>query len=128
MSHVITSYSIHYTKLYENLCNDQVRLAEKYNLAEINMVGCIRTILGEVLAEFNDLDRAIQHARQGVKIAEGGQNLVFLSMSYLYLMRVLFSKKDLAGAEEVFDKVLRLERKMTRITSYNVCYTKLLRQ
>jgi len=96
-----------------NLCNDQVRLAEKYNLAEINMVGCIRTILGEVLAEFNDLDRAIQHARQGVKIAEGGQNLVFLSMSYLYLMRVLFSKKDLAGAEEVFDKVLRLERKMT---------------
>jgi len=96
-----------------DLCNDQVRLAEKYNLAEINIVGCIKTILGEVLAEFNDLERAIQHARQGVKIAEGGQNLVFLSMSYLYLMRVLFSKKDLAGAEEVFDKVLRLERKMT---------------
>jgi len=96
-----------------DLCNDQVRLAEKNNLAEINMVGCIRTILGEVLAEFNDLERAIQHARQGVKIAEGGQNLVFLSMSYLYLMRVLFSKKDLEGAKEVFDKVLRLERDMT---------------
>ena len=92
-----------------DLCNDQVRLAEKNNLAEINIVGCIRTILGEV----NDLERAIQHARQGVKIAEGGQNLVFLSMSYLYLMRVFFSKKDLAGAKEVFDKVLRLEREMT---------------
>ncbi|TRO54637.1 NACHT domain-containing protein, partial [Candidatus Bathyarchaeota archaeon] len=52
-----------------DLCNDQVRLAEKNNLAEINFVGCIRTILGEVLAEFNDLERAIQHARQGVKIA-----------------------------------------------------------
>jgi LuxR family maltose regulon positive regulatory protein len=96
-----------------DLCNDQVRLAEKNNLAEISFVGCIRAILGEVLAEFNDLERAIQHARQGVKIAEGGQNLVFLSLSYLYLMRVLFSKKDLAGAKEVFDKVLRLEREMT---------------
>ena len=96
-----------------DLCNEQIRLAEKNNLAEINIVGCIRTILGEVLAEFNDLERAIQHARQGVKIAEGGLNLVFLSMSYLYLMRVFFSMKDLAGAKEVFDKVLRLEREMT---------------
>ena len=96
-----------------DLCNDQVRLAEKNNLAEINFVGCIRTILGEVLAEFNDLEGAIQHARQGVKIAEGGQNLIFIFMSYLNLMRVFFSKKDLAGAKEVFDKVLRLEREMT---------------
>jgi len=96
-----------------DLCNDQVTLAEKNNLAEMSFVGCVRTLLGEVLAEFNDLERAIQHARQGAKIAEGGRNLVFLSMSYLYLMRVLFSKKDLAGAKEIFDKVKRLEREMT---------------
>jgi LuxR family maltose regulon positive regulatory protein len=96
-----------------DLCNDQIRLAEKNNLAEISFVGCIRTILGEVLAELNDLERAIQHAGQGIKIAEGGQNLVFLSMSYLYLMRVFYSKKDLAGAKEVFDKVLHFERETT---------------
>jgi LuxR family maltose regulon positive regulatory protein len=93
-----------------DVCQQQMQSAHEYGLSKASPVGCLLALWGEVLAELNDLDGAIQQAQNGVEIAERGGNLQILGFSYLYLMRVLLSKGDLAGAEEIIRKVAHLDR------------------
>jgi len=67
-------------------------------------------IWGEALAELNDLDGAIDLVRKGVALFEGGGNVAMLGWSYLCLMRVLFSKGDMTGAEEIIQKTEKIGR------------------
>jgi LuxR family maltose regulon positive regulatory protein len=76
------------------------------------VVGWLLTIWGEVLAELNDLDGALDKARMGVELAENsGEKIVgMLSESYLCLIRVLYSRKDMVGAEETIQKLEKIVR------------------
>lgn len=85
-------------------CQQQIDLAKKHGLSETNIIGCIMALSGDVLAELNDLDNATHQAKQGVKIADNGSNIIILSFSYLYLIRVLFSIGDFTGIEEIIKK------------------------
>jgi LuxR family maltose regulon positive regulatory protein len=92
------------------LCQRQVQLANKYGFSQTGPVGCLKALWGDVLAELNDLERAILQAMKGVQITERSGNLTILGYSYLYLLRVLHSQGDLTGAQEIIQKVAHLNR------------------
>jgi len=87
------------------ICQQQWQLANQYGLTNTNIVGCILAIWGDILAEINDLNGAIQQAKKGVELTEHGWNLTIHGYSSLCLIRVLFSRGDLNGAEEIIQKM-----------------------
>jgi len=91
------------------LCQQQVQLADGSGLSQTVMVGCLLAQWGEVLAEFNDLDGAIERAVKGVELTEGG-DLALLGFGNLCLMRVLYARGDLDAVQEIIDKIKDLAR------------------
>jgi LuxR family maltose regulon positive regulatory protein len=89
----------------KEICRQQMQIANASGIAQTVVVGWLLAIWGEVLAETNDLDRAIRLTKKGVEIAEGGGDLAMLGWSYLCLTRILFSLGHLANAEEIVHKV-----------------------
>ena len=87
------------------ICQQQMKPAEACGLSETATVGCLLAISGEVLAELDDLDGALQQAKRGVELASSGMNLALWGHSSLCLARVLFSTGDLAGAQEFLDQM-----------------------
>ena len=96
-SYVITSYSIHYTKLYE----EQLLSFIKNSLAQELNKGITLTF-----------DKKLQ---SGLKISP-------IDGSYI----VSLTEEDFASFFKAFIRP-KTNRLLFRITSYNVCYTKLLR-
>ncbi len=92
------------------ICRQQIQLATESGLSQAAAVGCSMAMWGETLAELNDLNGAIQQGRKGVELAEPGGDLVSLGWSYLCLIRILFSRGDLAGGQEIVKKIESLNR------------------
>ena len=84
-----------------DICERQLKRADESGIAESVVVGWLLGIWGEVLAELNDLDRALDQAKKGVKLSARGGDVVHIGSSNLCLVRVLFSSGDKTGAEEV---------------------------
>jgi LuxR family maltose regulon positive regulatory protein len=94
----------------QELCQQRVRLADESGMSQTSVVGWLLAIWGEVLAEMNDLGRALPLVEKSVGLTEHGGDVTMLGWSCLSLIRVLFSKGDMAGAEEIIqamDKVAR---------------------
>jgi LuxR family maltose regulon positive regulatory protein len=68
-------------------------------------------IWGETLAEINDLSGALQKATKGLELAERSRNVVSIGWSYLCLVRVMYSRGDFAGAEELVKMMKAASRK-----------------
>jgi LuxR family maltose regulon positive regulatory protein len=94
------------------ICQQQFQLANERGLSKSELAGWLLAIWGEVLAERNDLDRALEKAAQGTRLAESGKDVAILGWSYLCLTRVLFARGDFAGAEEIIRKVEDLAREV----------------
>jgi len=92
------------------ICQQQFQHADESGLSQTVVVGWSLAIWGEVLAERNDLDGAIRQARKGAELVERGRDVAMIGWSYLCLMRVLFSTGDLAGAEEMIQKMDNIAR------------------
>jgi len=83
-----------------------MQYAKKHGISQTVAAGWVLAIWGEVLAELDDLDRAVHQALKGVNLAErGGRDVAFFGWSSLYLLRVLFSKGDVTGAQEIIQKM-----------------------
>jgi LuxR family maltose regulon positive regulatory protein len=95
------------------LCQRYIQQANNYGFSQTGPVGCLMALLGDVLAELNELEKAILHAKKGVQITERSGNLTILGYSYFYLMRVLFSQGDLIGVQEIIQKVAQLNLETT---------------
>ncbi len=93
------------------ICQKQLALAEESRLSQTVVVGWLLAIWGEALAEVNDLEQAYHQSIKGVELAERGRDVAMLGWSYLCLVRVLFSRGDLAGAEEIIQKMENTARK-----------------
>jgi LuxR family maltose regulon positive regulatory protein len=89
----------------QEICQQQDQLAGESGMAQTDVAGWLMAIWGEVLAEINDLDGALRKAEKGVEITERGGDLAMLGWSYLCLTRVLFSRGDLAKAEETIRRM-----------------------
>jgi LuxR family maltose regulon positive regulatory protein len=88
-----------------DICERQLKRADESGISEAPVVGWLLGIWGEVLAELNNLDRAIDQAKKGVKLTTRDRHISMIGLSNLYLVRVLFSSGDMTGAEEVIQKM-----------------------
>ncbi len=94
----------------KKICQQQVGFANESGMSQTAVVGWLLAIWGEVLAEINDLDGALDLVEKGMKLAESGGDVVMLGWSCLCLTRVLFSKGDMVGAEEIVQKMNNVGR------------------
>jgi ATP/maltotriose-dependent transcriptional regulator MalT len=92
------------------ICQQQIQLARECGLSQTSLFGLLLAIMGEALAEINDLDEAIHQVKNGVELVEHGVDMVMRGWSYMCLMRVLFSRRDLAGIQEIIQKVENIAR------------------
>jgi LuxR family maltose regulon positive regulatory protein len=95
------------------LCQQQIQVANECGLSQTALNGLMLMILGEVLAEFNDLDGAVAQAKKGVGLTKHGVDLALLGWGYMCLIRILFSRRELAGAEEIIQKMRTIAREST---------------
>ncbi len=109
------------------ICQQQIQIAEDCGLSKTSLLGLLLAIRGEVLAELNDLDEALRQVKTGVKLAESGVDMSLRGWSYVSLMRVLFSRQDLAGIQKTIQKVQSIAREtnvpawvMNQMTSWQV--------
>jgi LuxR family maltose regulon positive regulatory protein len=93
------------------LCERQSERAGKSGLSESAVVGWLFGIWGEVLAELDQLDRAIDQATKGVKLTARSGDVLYKVLSNLCLVRVLFSSGDSTGAQDVIRSVENSARK-----------------
>jgi LuxR family maltose regulon positive regulatory protein len=91
----------------QELCKQRVRFASESGMSQTAVVGWLLAIMGDVLAETNDLDGAFDLAEKSMSLTEHGGDVNMLGWSYLFLTRILFSKGNMTGAEET---VLKLEK------------------
>jgi len=89
----------------QELCQQRVRFANESGMSQTAVVGWLLAIWGEVLAEINDLDGALDLVEKSIELTERGGDVGMLGWSCLCLTRVLFSKGDMAGAEEIVQKM-----------------------
>lgn len=93
-----------------NICEQQMRNAKQSRLSKSVVAGSLLAIWGEVLAEFNELDSAERKVKQGVDLTERGSDVAMIGWSNLWMLRVLFSKGDLNGMQEVLRKMEDITR------------------
>ena len=86
------------------ICEQQLEKAVSQGLAETALVGWLYTLWAEVLAEKNELERALELAQQGVALTERGRDMTLLGSSYLCLLRVLFSAERWREALALIDR------------------------
>jgi LuxR family maltose regulon positive regulatory protein len=94
------------------ICQQQLELASVNGLLHTVVIGWLLAIWGEVLAELNDLDGAIQKAKRGVNLTERGREMGTLGWSYHCLLRVLFSSRNMVDAEELIQKMENIAREV----------------
>jgi LuxR family maltose regulon positive regulatory protein len=87
------------------ICRQQLKVANDNGLSQTALVGWLFTLWGEILAEKNELDNALQLVNKGVALTGRGNDVTLLGSSYLCLMRVLFSKGELDQATETIQRV-----------------------
>lgn len=92
------------------ICQQQLQLANESGVSQTVVVGWLLAIWGEVLAELNDLDGAIHRAKNGAELTERGKDVMVIGWSNLCLMRVLFSRGDIAGADKIIQKMENIAR------------------
>ena len=88
-----------------DICEHQLKRADESGMSESGVVGWLLGIWGEVLAESNNLDKAIEQAKKGVKLTARGRDMTYIGWSNLCLVRVLFSSGDITGAEDVIQSM-----------------------
>jgi LuxR family maltose regulon positive regulatory protein len=63
------------------ICQGQFQLANESGLSQAAVTGWLLAIWGEVLAELNDLDSAVHHAKKGAELTERGRDLGMIGWS-----------------------------------------------
>ena len=92
-------------------CQQQWQPANDSGLSQTAVVGWLLAIWGEALAELNDLEGAIDRAERGTKLTERGGDVAMIGWSYVCLVRALFSRGDMAGAQEILQRMENVTRK-----------------
>jgi LuxR family maltose regulon positive regulatory protein len=109
----------------QELCQQRVRCADERGMAQTAVVGWLLAIWGEVLAEKNELDRALDLVEQSIELTEHSGEVTMLGWSCASLTRVLFSRGDMASAEAIVRKMDQVARESivpTWIMSLNAAW------
>jgi LuxR family maltose regulon positive regulatory protein len=92
----------------QKICHQEMKRAVENGFSQINVAGWLQTIWGETLTELNQLDEAYQKTSAGIELAGSTTDVNMLGLSNLNHIRVLFSRGDLSGAEEVIEKLEKI--------------------
>ena len=92
------------------ICQQQSQLVAESGLSKTAMVGSLFAVWGEILGEWNDLDLAVDYVKKGAELSEQGHDVAALGWSYLCLVRILFSRGEMANAEKVIHKMEKIDR------------------
>ena len=87
------------------ICERQMQFATDHDLAEAPIIGWLLGLWGAALAELNQVAQALELTQKGAELAERGQDMFYLSYSYLYQARVLFSAGDWSTAESLLNEM-----------------------
>lgn len=82
------------------MCKEQLEYANESGFAATARVGGILSVWASLLRTRGDLDQAVKLAQQSLEFSKQGSNVVMTGMALLVLARILFSRGDLAGAEQ----------------------------
>ncbi len=93
------------------ICQQQMQKAIEFGMSQSTMVGWLLAVWAETLAELNDLNEALDRAKKGFYLTERSGDLQMLGWSFMCLIRILISRRDLADAEETIQKMENLARK-----------------
>jgi LuxR family maltose regulon positive regulatory protein len=87
------------------ICEHQMQFAAGHDLAETPIIGWLLGLWGAALAELNQLEQALDLTQKGIEIAERGQDMFYISYSYLYHVRVLFAMGDWTAIESLLQEM-----------------------
>ncbi|MCA9927261.1 MAG: hypothetical protein KC419_02240 [Anaerolineales bacterium] len=93
-----------------DMCHQQRQLAAERGMESTPIAGWCLAVSGEVLAERDELDEALVMAQKGLAQIERGVDLAMHGWSVLCLLRVLFSRGDLAEVAVVIQQFANLSR------------------
>ena len=94
-----------------DICQQELLLANEKGVSQMAVEGCLLAIWAEVLAEINELDEALSKARRGIEITARGEDIALNGWSQMCLVRVLFIRGDLEGAENIIRKLEGISQK-----------------
>lgn len=84
-----------------DVCRQQLQFAQDRGLGRSSAAGWCLAIWAEVLAQRNELDRALEMIRQAVDLTERGLDLAMIGWSRLCQVRVLFSAERFVEVEKI---------------------------
>jgi LuxR family transcriptional regulator, maltose regulon positive regulatory protein len=90
------------------LCQKYLDISQEKGKHSLYSSGGLDIILGEVFYEWNDLDRAEQHARAGIRANAPWQNVMIDAIGYSDLAAVQSARGDLTGAAETMQQLEKL--------------------
>ena len=93
-----------------DLCQEQIHAANEFGHSQSPMKGFMMVLFGEALTELNDLSKALDLAINGIELTERSENLLFIGWGYISLMKIQFSRGNLAAVEEIIQKLENLGR------------------
>ena len=91
------------------ICEHQVQFATEHDLAEAPIIGWLLGLWGASMAELNQVEKALELTHKGAEIAERGQDMFYLSYSYLYWVRVLFLAGDWPAVDALLQTMARID-------------------
>jgi len=94
-------------------CQELIEYAIDNGFTAPGTIGWIQAILGDILAETNNLDGAFEIVRKGANLTKLGKDVTLLSWSNMCLTRILLSIGDFNGAENIIKKTEVMSQKAT---------------
>jgi len=95
------------------ICEHQLKIADENALTKTALVGWLYTLWGEILAEKNEIDRALTLVSKGIELTKRGNDLILLGSSYLSMTRVLFSSEDWDRASKFIREIREDDQDIT---------------
>jgi len=105
------------------LCEQQWQFVTDAGISQTVAAGWLLALWGDVLAEKNELEEALQKAQKGVELAgHGSRDVSFFGWTNLYCLRVLYSSGDVIGAEKILQKMQNIakERNFPRLVPIQI--------
>lgn len=92
------------------LCDRQLKIAKENGMAEMDVAGWLMAMWGELLAETNNLDEALELAQKGVELTERGTDVAMRGWAYLCMLRILFTRGDMSKLETLLQTIETFSR------------------
>ncbi len=89
----------------EAICQQLIRLVSTSEQPQTEMAGRVYAIWGDILCEWNELDRSETLLRKAVDLSLREGNVAALGFSYFYLLRVLLAKQNIGAMEEILHQL-----------------------